>query len=329
MELARTRIVVESVLALGGMAEVLRGRLEGPHGFVRPVVLKRMKRELLEDDELRTMFLDEARLLARIRHPHVAQVYGLADDDGATVLVMEHVPGPTLRAVLEAARQRGVRLHEELALALGLTLAETLTAIHALTDDAARPLGVVHRDLHPSNVVVGDDGVLKLLDFGIARAATAVHDTSTGVVKGTDGYMAPEQAAGERVGQGADVYALGILLHEMLTGSHPFAAFDGLALLDRLGAADGPAPRAIVPSLPIALDALVVRAMSRSAGDRPSASELASTLALELGRRGAVPTYDLVKRTVASLFAAPEPARAERGASETVTEDRTQVSTRR
>ena len=220
---------------------------------------------------------------------------------------MEHVEGVTVRALIDAARSRRARLFEELALSVALPLAETLAYVHALVDPWGRSLEVVHRDLHPSNLMLTRDGVLKLLDFGVAHAVTAVHETATGMVKGTDGYMAPEQALGGRIDARADVYALGILTYEMLTGVHPFEGLDGLLLVERLDSHGGPSPRERVPSLSSELAGWVEACMARKPEDRPSAESAARAIAGELGRRGLVPTHAGTRAMVESILGGSSP----------------------
>jgi serine/threonine protein kinase len=248
--------VLES-LAVGGMAEVSLAREVGHAGFARLVVIKRIRHEHADDLELVTMFFDEARLLARLSHPHIAQVHALGESDGRPFLVMEHVRGATLRELMERGRPLAVRA----VAGIGLAIAQALSYAHALTDEHGRTLGVVHRDLTPANVIVADSGVVKLLDFGIAKWVSRAYETATGVVKGTTGYMSPEQNAGGAIDQRSDVFSLGVLLHALAMGRAP---------TDPWTPDDGALPRTGSP-----LDGLLDAAVAIDPSARPAMHQLA------------------------------------------------------
>ncbi|MBN8612457.1 MAG: serine/threonine protein kinase [Deltaproteobacteria bacterium] len=207
---------IERRIALGGMSEVFLAREEGHAGFARSVVLKRISPEHADDVEYVTMFFDEARLLAKLSHPHIAQVYAIGVQDGRPHLVMEHVSGVTLRHAIDRIARGAPRCSSRVQAAIGLALAQALGHAHARHDEHGRPMHVIHRDLTPSNVMVSDEGVTKLLDFGIAKWAAQMLETATDVVKGTYGYMAPEQGiAGHPIDHRVDVHALGVVLAEL------------------------------------------------------------------------------------------------------------------
>jgi len=206
------------------MAHVYLARQEGLEGIQRDVVLKRVLEPLQRDQELITMFLDEARLMAALNHPNIAQVFDLGKQEDAYFLVMEYIDGPSLRDLLSATARAGSRLSPQVSLHIARSVAEALAYLHNRRDEHGRPLHIVHRDLTPANVMVGYTGAVKLIDFGIAKAATRVHETRAGVIKGTFGYSAPEQMSSAQVDHRADVFSLGVLLYQMLTGAHPFAA---------------------------------------------------------------------------------------------------------
>lgn len=202
------RYRVESLLARGGMATVYRAtdtRLD------RTVALKVMHAELAADDEFVSRFISEARSAARLSDPHIVGVFDQGEDEGAVFLAMEYVPGRTLRDVL---RERG-HLEPDLALEISESLLSALRAAHQA--------GLVHRDVKPENVLISDDGRVKVADFGLARAwrNPANNTTARGLLLGTVNYIAPEQALGERATPRSDVYAVGIMLYEMLTGVPP------------------------------------------------------------------------------------------------------------
>ncbi len=252
-------------IAAGGMAEIFIARQQTLEGLERKVILKRILPELNRDEEFITMFLDEARLLASISHPNIAQAFDLGQLGEVFYLVMEYVRGPTLNTLLRAGEHEqpsGIPLKQ--ALGITLALAEALAYVHDCVDEHGRPLQIVHRDLNPANVIISYDGAVKLIDFGIAKAATKVHQTRTEVVKGTYGYIAPEALvrAGP-VDHRADVYGLGVLLYEMLVGVHPFDAGNMLQVVEAMVRGDFVRPSERLPRLPAALDALVCRCLAK------------------------------------------------------------------
>lgn len=291
-------------LAVGGMAEIFLARQRGLEGLERTVVIKRILERFAHDDEFVTMFLDEARLMAALSHPHIAQVFDLGRVDETYYLVMEYVRGPTLGTLLSAASSspRGV-LPIGAALGIGLAMAEALQYVHTRPDELGRPLNIVHRDLNPSNVILGYNGSVKLIDFGIAKAATKVYETRTGVVKGTYGYIAPEQLSGrKKVDHRADVFALGILLYEMAVGKHPFDVSQEPNLIDRILHARYLRPRELRPDIPDDLDDLIARCLDPQPEGRPAdMGDLIRSLAGHLGRRGIVPTSTGLAQVTRSL----------------------------
>ena len=281
------------LIATGGMAEVYEARQRAIEGLERTVVLKRILERYADDEEFITMFLDEARLLAALSHPNIAQVLDLGKVEGAYYLTMEHVRGPTLGKLLAVVRAGGDgRLPIKEALGIGLAIAEALHYVHERRDELGRPLDIVHRDLNPANVLVSYDGAVKLIDFGIAKAATKVYETRAGVVKGTYGYIAPEQLVGTtKVDRRADVFALGILLYEMCVGQHPYDVSDEPNLIDRILEARYRRPREVLPDIPRDLDRLIASCLSPHPEGRPSdVGEVIDALAKHLGEQGMVPT---------------------------------------
>jgi serine/threonine protein kinase len=258
-------------LAVGGMAEIFVAREEGHAGFTREVALKRVRPEHARDAEYVAMFFDEARLLARLSHPHIVQVHGAGEEGGRPHVVMELVDGIVLRDVIRLVRERELVVSPRTIAAIGLGLAQALDYVHRLEDERGRPLEIVHRDLHPSNVIVSTTGVVKLLDFGIARWAARTIETATDVQKGTSAYMAPEQLLRARVDHRADVFALGLVLAELASGR--------AAVRDEAGAV----VRSGIDRLPTDAQELarLLRAMQRvDPTDRPaSMAEIATALA--------------------------------------------------
>jgi eukaryotic-like serine/threonine-protein kinase len=259
------RYRIEDTLGHGGMAVVY---VAEDAELGRRVAVKVLAEQFAADDEFRRRFVREARLAARLSHPNVVHVYDAGEDDGHPFIIMELVPGETVADLLK--RRRKLPAHE----------AATLIRQGALGLQHAHEAGLVHRDVKPQNLLLREDGVLKIADFGIARAAESTRLTQLGTVLGTAAYLAPEQALGGEVGPEADIYSLGAVLYEVLTGRppHEFESLADLAEHHREGAV---VPvRDLEPSVPPSLEALVMRCLAREARFRPqSAGEVAAALA--------------------------------------------------
>ena len=271
-------------IGAGGMAEVHRAVVDGPGGFQRTVVIKRMLRQLCGDDAFVRMLLAEGRLTALLHHPGIVQVHEVGEVDGIYYLAMEHVDGVDLASLLRAAQARRP-LPPAVAVAVAVELAGALAYAHARTDEAGRPCDIVHRDVSPANIMVTPLGAVKLLDFGIAKAADSLRDveTRTGTLKGKVAYMSPEQAEGEPVDRRSDVFALGVVLHEMLTLRRLFRADDDLATL-KLVRECAVAP----PGVDVELDAIVMRMLARRREERfGSCDEVVAALTPVARRLGA------------------------------------------
>jgi serine/threonine protein kinase len=257
-------------LRSGGMATLYLGRRTGAAGFARHVAIKVVHAHLAENRAFVRMFLDEAFLSARITHPNVVHVEELGESEGAYFLVMEYVHGAALSQLLKALSARGRRLTPELAVWIAIQIADGLHAAHELCGDDGQPLQVVHRDVSPQNVLVSYAGHVKVIDFGIAKARSRAKETATGSLRGKLRYMAPEQGFGRDVDRRTDVYALGIVLWELLTVRRFFDADDDFALLDLVREpALVPASRFAEGVTP-ALDAVLARALAPRPEDRPA-----------------------------------------------------------
>jgi eukaryotic-like serine/threonine-protein kinase len=217
------RYALYGSIAAGGMATVHFGRLLGTAGFSRTVAIKRLHAQFAADSDFVSMFLDEARLAARIRHPNVVQTVDVVATDGELFLVMEYVPGESLARMARLADTSGQRIpHRIISACLAGTL-HGLHAAHEAKDERGRPLGIVHRDVSPQNVLVGTDGVPRLIDFGVAKAAGRMQSTREGQIKGKLAYMPPEQLKGGEVTRATDIYSAGVMLWELITGKRLFA----------------------------------------------------------------------------------------------------------
>jgi serine/threonine-protein kinase len=205
------------------MATVHLGRLLGPVGFSRTVAIKRLHAQFASDPEFVSMFLDEARLAARIRHPNVVPTLDVVATGGELFLVMEYVPGESIARLSRALRERQQTLPTRILSAVMAGVLHGLHAAHEAKDERGHPLGIVHRDMSPQNVLVGTDGVARVLDFGVAKAAGRMQTTREGQIKGKLSYMPPEQLRGATVNRQSDIYAAGVMLWELVTGQRLFA----------------------------------------------------------------------------------------------------------
>ncbi|MCC6897445.1 MAG: protein kinase [Polyangiaceae bacterium] len=281
--LAEPRIVGRYALygeiAAGGMATVHFGRLVGAVGFSRTVAVKRLHPQYAKDPDFVSMFLDEARLAARIRHPNVVSTLDVVPLDDEVFLVMEYIHGEALSKLIRSARRQGELVPPRVAVAIMAGALHGLHAAHEAKSEQGVPLNLVHRDISPQNILVGTDGAPRVLDFGVAKAAARVTSTRDGQMKGKVAYMAPEQLRGKGVDRRSDVFASGIVLWETLTGRRLFDGDDPGEIMAKLLQAEIPTPSSVEPGIPAHLDAIVMRALTRDAEGRwPTAREMAIAL---------------------------------------------------
>jgi serine/threonine protein kinase len=251
-------------LRAGGMASFYLARRVGPAGFSKPVGIKVIHGHLASDRGFVEMFLDEARLCARIVHPNVVHVEELGESEGMFFLAMEYVHGASLSALLRRLAATRRRLAPEVACAIARGVADGLHAAHEAKDEHGNRLEVVHRDVSPQNVLISAQGHVKLIDFGVAKARGRLQETESGALKGKLAYMSPEQAWGRRVDRRSDVYALGVVLWEMLTGRRLFAGANEIEILDRVRDPLVPPPSHFDPAIGPELDHVVLTALSSS-----------------------------------------------------------------
>jgi len=274
-------------LGQGGMAEVYLALAPGPQGFQKLVVVKRLHTNMEEEPMLVAMFLDEARLAARLAHPNVVQTNDVGEHEGSHYIAMEYLDGQPYDRVLKRSVQGGERLPLPLAARLIADALDGLHYAHEARDYDGTPLGVVHRDISPHNLFVTYDGVVKLLDFGIAKATTQIVQTSTGLVKGKFAYMAPEQARSAPADRRADLFAMGVVLWESIAGRRLFKGDSDVGTLQQLLGAEVPALSSVRADAPHELDRIVARALQREPEDRyPTAAEMRDDLQRWLASTG-------------------------------------------
>lgn len=265
-------------LATGGMAEVFLAKSAGPMGFEKTVVLKRVLPHLAEDPRFIKMFLSEAKLAARLSHPNVVQIFDFGEHEGEYFLVMEYIDGPTLRAVIRRSEDLKSPLPVGFCLKVISQACEGLAYAHEFCDpDSGQWMGIVHRDISPENILVSTSGTVKVVDFGIAKAA-ATSTTKSRSLRGKYGYMAPEQLRRKKVDRRVDVYALGIVLYELLTGQRPWNAVGDVALMRAIMTEPIIPPSVRRPSLHKELDEILSRALDRKDDRYPTCHELQADL---------------------------------------------------
>ncbi len=266
-------------IAAGGMATVHIGRLMGPVGFNRTVAIKRLHPMYAKDAEFVSMFLDEARLASRIRHPNVVQTVDVVAKEGELFLVMEFVLGESLARLMSNVRNVNGRIPLDVMSGIASGFLNGLHAAHEAKNERGVALNLVHRDVSPQNVLVGTDGVARALDFGVAKAVTQVHSTRDGQLKGKLGYMAPEQLEGQ-TSRATDVYASAVVIWEGLAGQRLFSADNERAVLGKLLAGAKEPPSRHNPEVPAELDAVIMRGLSVNVSERyPTALEMARAIA--------------------------------------------------
>ena len=280
------RYLVYERLGVGGMASVHRAELSGVDGFTKVVALKRMLPHVATDEDMVKAFVREARLASYLRHINVAQTYELGRVDGTYFIAMELVQGRSLREVFRHCAQTTGCMPVPVALNILSQICDALDYAHNLADETGQPLGIIHRDVTPSNIILSTQGVVKLIDFGIAKASAAGMQTMSGTIKGKFGYMAPEYIGG-RIDARADLFAIGVIGHELLTNRPLFTAGDDMETLQRLQNMEVQPPSRRNSDVPHEIDALVMTALERDPERRwQGAHALRNALQTMIGRLG-------------------------------------------
>ncbi|MDP2276168.1 MAG: response regulator [Archangium sp.] len=273
-----------TLLSVGGMAEVHLACINGPGGFRKFVVVKRILPDLQDDPHFAAMFATEAHVTASLSHSNIAQVYEFGSIDEQLFLSMEFIHGIDLVKAMKRCQKEGRKVPRGLALRVIRDVSRALHYAHTFVDPSGTPRPVIHRDVTPRNIMLSHSGTVKIIDFGIAKVAGSGEQTSVGSVKGSAGYMAPEQVLGEPLDARCDVFSVGIILHELLTGQRLFAASEPKGAMRRVVLETPPTPISLVPELPPALSALTMKALERKREDRfATARDLAAAIEAAAG----------------------------------------------
>jgi serine/threonine-protein kinase len=290
-------------IGIGGMASVHLARMDGPGGFQKWVAIKRIHSHLIEDESFVQMFLDEARVAARISHPNVASVIELGKHQDSYWIAMEYLHGEPLREVMRRTEELGTPMPPEIACRIIADAAEGLHAAHELQGKDGDKLDLVHRDVTPHNLFVTYDGSTKVVDFGIAKFLTRMSNTRHGTLKGKIAYMSPEQVHGEQIDRRTDLFALGVVLWELTTGKRLFRMESDLDTLAKVQECNVPKPSTIVRGYPLDLEKIVLKALAKKRDDRfRTARELSRALQGLLMRRGLFIASDEVASYMHSIF---------------------------
>ena len=286
-------------IAAGGMAEVFRGVAESLQGFRKNIAIKRVLPALTQNKKFVAMFLDEERLSLSLQHANIVQVFDIGHTDDTYFIVMEYVDGVDLKALLDWRRRMGKRLPMAVALNIATEITKGLSYAHEmLNPETGRPLGIVHRDVSPPNVLISKQGEVKVVDFGLAKATSQIETTDPGVVKGKMSYLSPEAARGEEVDSRADIFAVGILLYEMLTGKRLFYGETDYQTVELVRNAKIPPIKAQNPDVEQELEDIVRKTLARNKEDRfQTANDLQDALAHYSYSRG----LKVISRDVADL----------------------------
>src|SRR5262245_44726926 len=302
LPLAFGRYVLVERIGSGGMAEVFRAMTVGSEGFRRILVVKKIREEYTTSPDFLRMFSDEAKVSALLNHPHIVQVYDLGQVGCAYLLAMEHLEGRDLVTVMRKLRMERRAMRPSMAALVGHHAAQALHYADSLQSADGRPFNIVHCDMNPSNIMLLRTGVVKILDFGIAKASSAAGKAQTQhtVIKGKLGYLSPEQARCERLDGRSDVFSLGATMWEMLTGEKVFSAKTDFERIRNVLHAPIVPPSERRPGLPAALDRIVLRALDRDLSRRyQTAEEMADDL--EMFLRNFPPERNAIKKLLVEL----------------------------
>lgn len=328
------KYLLTDLLAVGGMAEVYRAKIFGASGFEKEMVVKRILPKYAKNPSFVQMLIDEAKIAVSLSHGNIVPIYELGELEGSYYIAMEYVAGKTILDVLRASHAKQRPLGWPHALGLAAEVARGLAYAHDQVGPDGRSLGLVHRDINPRNIVITPAGEVKILDFGIARASTKKHQTASGVIKGTPGYMSPEQMYGRPMDHRSDIYCLGILLHELLTLRRLFPVWDVKEMRQMFEAGPVPLPSAAGLVDEPRVDEVVMRALAANVDERfQTATELEEALRTVIATSGVPVTATGLAREIAAIENTLVPpqvtvpvAHAERAPEPATTSERTRAA---
>jgi serine/threonine protein kinase len=296
------KYLLTHLIAVGGMAEVYRAKIFGASGFEKDMVVKRILPRFAHNPSFVQMLIDEAKIAVSLSHGNIVPIYELGELDGGYYIAMEFVEGRTILDILRDAHTKKFAIPWPHCVGIAAEVAKGLAYAHARVDKEGRPLGLIHRDINPRNVVITRGGEVKILDFGIARASTKRHQTASGVIKGTPGYMSPEQMYGHSIDQRSDLFCVGIMLFELLTLRRLFPVWDVAEMRRVYEAGPVPVPSSSIPEIPPEVDAIVMKALAPRLEDRfASAAELEEALRTAMARAGVAVTASGLARTLQGM----------------------------
>ncbi|WP_375767178.1 protein kinase [Archangium gephyra] len=253
---------------IGGMAEVWRGKMFGAGGFERLVAIKRILPNIAEDDEFISMFIDEAKISVQLNHANIAQIYELGQITNSYFIAMEYIPGRDMRAIFDRCRKKSEPAPVPLVAYVVSKMCEGLDYAHRKKNNQGQDLNIVHRDISPQNILISFEGEVKVIDFGIAKAAGKATKTQAGILKGKFGYMSPEQIRGLPLDRRSDIFAIGVCLYEMLTGERLFVGDSDFSVLEKVRKAEVAPPSTYNRRIPEALEKIVLKALARDVDER-------------------------------------------------------------
>lgn len=300
------KYLLQSLLAVGGMAEVYRAKIFGASGFEKEMVVKRILPKYAQNPAFIQMLIDEAKIAVSLTHGNIVPIYELGELSGSYYIAMEYVEGRTILDILRDAHGKRVPISWPQCLGIAAEVCRGLAYAHDRLDPSTgKPLGLVHRDINPRNIVITRGGEVKILDFGIARASTKRHQTASGVIKGTPGYMSPEQMYGHSIDHRSDIYCVGIMVFELLTLRRLFPVWDVAEMRQVFEAGPIPAPSSLNPAVPRELDAVVLTALAPQAADRwQTAADFEEALRTAIARAGVAVTASGLARELQAIVAA-------------------------
>ncbi len=290
-------------VAVGGMAEIFLARQEGLEGFEKTIVIKRIRPHLSNQKAFVTMFLNEAKLAAQLNHPNIVQIYDLGKIGESYFIAMECIDGRDMRRILPKAEAMGMEFPLVYALKVASSVCEGLYYAHQRTDLYGNALRIVHRDVTPENIFVSFDGTVKILDFGIAKAANQIEQTRAGEIKGKISYMSPEQCMGKGLDQRSDIFSLGAVLYEWITGNKLFSGDSEVAILKSISDGRIIPPSEMRPDLPPEVERILMKALERDRDQRyQTAWEMQSDLDQFLTKRDFTPSNIHLANFMRELF---------------------------